>query len=197
MIGKKFTAETILTQTQRLKNAGIKAIGNFMIGQHTETLDDFEATLYLMRKTLAIDPDIEYTFSIMTPFPGSPLYTLAKEQGLIKDDQEFYDKYFEGGGIFDWRLIANLSAMTDRQIFDGFARMQQEYDKLKDAAFGRRLRRITFLKKAVGQVNYRLDKFVWRKSEHLNICRTVSDKLCSMIMRPLEKIVLTMRNKSR
>ncbi|MHB9140116.1 MAG: B12-binding domain-containing radical SAM protein, partial [Victivallaceae bacterium] len=196
LIGKKFTAETIITQTERLKKAGIKAIGNFMIGQHTETLEDVEATLDLMRKTLAIDPDIEYTFSIMTPFPGSPLYALAKEQGLIKDDREFYDKYFECGGIFDWRLIANLSAMTDRQIFDGYARMQQEYNMLKNAAFGRRLRRITFLKKAVGQLNYRLDKYAWRKSAHFDICRKIGDTLCGAAMRPLEKIELKIRNKS-
>ncbi len=196
LIGKKFTAETILTQTERLKNAGIKAIGNFMIGQHTETLEDAEATLDLMRKTLAIDPDIEYTFSIMTPFPGSPLYALAKEQGLIKDDRDFYDKYFEGGGIFDWRLIANLSAMTDRQIFDGYARMQHEYGMIKDAAFGRRLRRITFLKKVAGQVNYRLDKYIWSKSSHLNIFRKTGDTLCGMAMRPLERIELKIRNKS-
>lgn len=195
LIGKKFTAETIITQTARLKKVGIKAIGNFMIGQHTETLEDVEATLDLMRKTLAIDPDIEYTFSIMTPFPGSPLYTIAKEQGLIKDDRDFYDKYFEGGGTFDWRLIANLSAMSDREIFDSYARMQQEYNMLKDAAFGHGLHRITFLKKAVGQLNYRLDKYVWRKSARLDICRKIGDSLCGMVMRPLEKAELKMRNK--
>lgn len=196
LIGKKFTVETILTQTARLKKAGIKAIGNFMIGQHTETLEDVEATLDLVRKTLAIDPDIEYTFSIMTPFPGSSLYSLAKKQGLLKDDRQFYDEYFKGGGIFDWRLIANLSAMTDQQVFDGFNRLQQEYDAIKAAAFGIRLRRICFLKKAIGQFNYRLDKYIWNRSAVFNVCRKISDALCGMLMRPLEKRELKIRNKS-
>lgn len=196
LIGKKFTVETILTQTERLKNAGIKAIGNFMIGQHTETLEDVEATLDLIRKTLAIDPDIEYTFSIMTPFPGSSLYSIAKAQGIIKDDQEFYDKYFEDGGLCDWHQFAELSAMTDQQIIDGYARLQREYDAIKDAAFGTKLRRICFLKKAIGQLNCRLDKYIWSKSAHLNIFRKISDALCGVFMRPLERSELKIRNKS-
>ena len=196
LIGKKFTVETILAQTARLKRSGIKAVGNFMIGQHTETLEDVEMTLDLVRETLAIDPDIEYTFSIMTPFPGSALYSLAKEQGLLKDDQQFYDEYFKGGGIFDWRLIANLSAMTDQQVLDGYNRLQREYDAIKDAAFGHRLRRICFLKKAIGQFNYRLDKYIWNRSKYFNICRKISDASCGILMRPLEKRELKIRNKA-
>lgn len=196
LIGKKFTVDTILTQTERLRKAGIKAIGNFMVGQHTETLEDVESTLMLIKKTLALDPDIEYTFSIMTPFPGSSLYDLAKKRGLLKDDQQFYDEYFKGGGIFDWRLIANLSEMTDRQVIESYHKLQQAYNSIKHATFGPALRRTCFFKKAIGQFNYRLNKRVWSHSKLLSPCKIISDSSCGVLMRALERKELNLRNKT-
>jgi radical SAM superfamily enzyme YgiQ (UPF0313 family) len=191
VIGKNFTAETILRQTERLKKAGIKAVGNFMVGQHTETLEDVEATFKLMRETLKIDPDIEFTFSIMTPFPGSPLYDTAKREGLLKDDQDFYDRYFVSAGMFDWRLAINMSAMTDDQVLNSFSRMMREYEEIKAASFGSGLKRITFAKKVIGQLNHRMLKAIGRNANPPKI----TDMIYNPVMRFLEKRELKIRNK--
>ena len=43
VIGKRFTAETIRTGLERLRNVGILPTVSIMVGQYTETVEDVEA----------------------------------------------------------------------------------------------------------------------------------------------------------
>jgi anaerobic magnesium-protoporphyrin IX monomethyl ester cyclase len=74
IIGKNFTAQGIKDQLERLRDAGILPTVSIMAGQLTETKEDVDASIRLMRDSVRSNPSIQYGFSITTPFPGSPLY---------------------------------------------------------------------------------------------------------------------------
>ncbi len=72
-------AKEVFHATQR---AGITALGYFMIGNPTETREHIMRTI-----DFALNLDADYVhFSITTPFPGTDLYRLALEQGVIDHD---------------------------------------------------------------------------------------------------------------
>jgi len=62
--------------------AGIETLAYFMIGIPGETPATLQRTLSFARR---LDPDYIH-FSILIPFPGTPVYTLAQERGIIPGD---------------------------------------------------------------------------------------------------------------
>jgi radical SAM superfamily enzyme YgiQ (UPF0313 family)/2-polyprenyl-3-methyl-5-hydroxy-6-metoxy-1,4-benzoquinol methylase len=129
IIGKNTTADVILTQLERLKKFGILPTVSIMVGQHTETVEDVEASIRLMKQSVLTDPLIQYAFTIMTPFPGSSLYDLIFKNNLLENDREFYNRYFSSTG--EWKQIVNLSAMTDQQVLIMYQKIQREYLQVK------------------------------------------------------------------
>ncbi len=64
------------------KKADIERLGYFMIGAPTETKEDINQTIKFAKK---INPDYVH-ITILTPYPGTRIYQLALEQGVIKSD---------------------------------------------------------------------------------------------------------------
>jgi anaerobic magnesium-protoporphyrin IX monomethyl ester cyclase len=125
LIGKNCTAEMIMDGLRRLQNVGIYPAVGVMIGQYTETRDDVEASISLMRSAVRNDPHINFAFNITTPFPGSPLYDLIMAKGYLRSHGEFYDRYFATNG--EMKQVVNLSAMTDNEVMDMYNKMNQAY----------------------------------------------------------------------
>ncbi|KKR03887.1 MAG: Radical SAM domain protein [Candidatus Uhrbacteria bacterium GW2011_GWF2_39_13] len=159
IIGKNFTVDVMLSGVERLKKAGILPTGNIMVGQYTETAADVEASIQLMKRSLEIFPQMEYSFSLCTPFPGSALYNMIMEKGLLKDDQDFYNKFFSGNDADSWKLIVNLSAMTDKQVHEMYSKLTHEYTETKKRLFSPLLKYIYYSQIAY----YRL----WRISDRV------------------------------
>ena len=134
LIGKNCTAETILNQLERLKNVGILPTVSIMVGQHTETKEDVMKSIELMIKSVRSNPNIQYAFSITTPFPGSPLYEHIFRERYLKDHQEFYDRYFSNQG--DWFQVVNLSKMSDNEVIRMHKKIRKEYRREKINALG-------------------------------------------------------------
>lgn len=130
IIGKNCKVDTIKNQLERLKNVGILPTVSMMVGQHTETKEDVEASIRLMRESVRSNPSIQYAFTITTPFPGSPLYKYIFEKGYLKDDMEFYQKYFSTGEA-GWKQVVNLSAMTDVEVLTMYKKIQAAYAEEK------------------------------------------------------------------
>lgn len=65
-----------------LKKNGIFAQGTFIIGNRKDTKESITA---LRKFSSDLDPDLAI-FMILTPFPGTLLYSDAKSQGWIEDD---------------------------------------------------------------------------------------------------------------
>jgi len=86
-IKKGITIEQIVDAFEKTKKAGIKTEAYIMIGHLTETREDFEMTLRLIKK---IGPQITVV-SIVTPYPGTELFDVYRERGYLREDVEWGD----------------------------------------------------------------------------------------------------------
>ncbi len=88
-----------LTQVERAvtwsKRAGLMTRGTFIIGLPTETPEETRRTIEYA-KQLGLDLA---KFSIATPYPGTPLYQMAKKQGLVDDA--------------DWSRFSSMAGFTE------------------------------------------------------------------------------------
>lgn len=86
-IGKRITINQIVRAVKALKDAGIQTLGSFIIGFPEETLETAEKTISFAKKL-----GLDYAqFSILTPYPGTPIYEYANKNGLLitKDWSKF------------------------------------------------------------------------------------------------------------
>lgn len=82
------------------KEAGIKLVeADIIIGSHpSETMEDVRMTQKLLKR---ISPDI-VMISVVIPYPGTELYTMMKEKGLIFNSNK-WDEFLLYGGRPQWR----------------------------------------------------------------------------------------------
>jgi radical SAM superfamily enzyme YgiQ (UPF0313 family) len=111
---KKITVEQIKSGLRRLKEVGIVPTVSIMVGQLTETGDDTQASMDLMVESVRENKNIQYAFTVTTPFPGSELYNIALEKGLIKDHDDFYERFTTRAGLK--KLPVNFSNMTTAEV---------------------------------------------------------------------------------
>lgn len=111
---KKITVEQIITGLKRLKDAGIIPITAFMVGQYTETREDVEESIKLLKELIRNDKYFVAQFTITTPYPGSELYDIAFQKGLIKSHHDFFNKYNPNRDISG--VSVNLSNMNDKEL---------------------------------------------------------------------------------
>ena len=83
MINKGITIEDIIRINKRMSEYDIAIRYNFIIGFPTESRNEIEETLRLINKLQVDNPHMESPFvNIYTPYPGTPLYDLAKREGF-------------------------------------------------------------------------------------------------------------------
>ncbi len=105
-IDKKIDHDTIRQAFKNAKKVGIETIGFFIIGLPGETEATMENTI---KFACEVDPLIA-NFSMMTPYPGTKVYEIAKRQGrLLLEDWEDYV-------FFDGRARYELGDMTAELI---------------------------------------------------------------------------------
>jgi anaerobic magnesium-protoporphyrin IX monomethyl ester cyclase len=76
---KGITISQIENAVRWAKEIGIETLASFIIGWPGETIDDVEDTLEFAKRL-----DVDYAqFSFATPYPGTELYNLAKNQKLL------------------------------------------------------------------------------------------------------------------
>jgi radical SAM superfamily enzyme YgiQ (UPF0313 family)/2-polyprenyl-3-methyl-5-hydroxy-6-metoxy-1,4-benzoquinol methylase len=129
IIGKNCTVQQIDDGLDRLYRVGIYPTTAIMVGQYSETLEDAAASIALMQKAVQRDPFINFAFTLATPFPGSALHRYIFEKGLLKDEQEFYDRYFSDVG--DFKQVVNLSSMHDAEVKAALLALQRVYAEEK------------------------------------------------------------------
>jgi radical SAM superfamily enzyme YgiQ (UPF0313 family) len=105
-IDKKIDHDTIRQAFKNAKAVGLETIGFFIIGLPGETEESMDRTI---KFACELDPLIA-NFSMMTPYPGTKVYEIAKRQGrLLLDDWEDYV-------FFDGRARYELGDMTAELI---------------------------------------------------------------------------------
>ncbi len=68
-----------------LTSAGIRANASFIIGSPTETEEEMMETYAFIRKSKLSFVDVY----VLTPYPGTPIWDLAKTRGLVSDDMDW------------------------------------------------------------------------------------------------------------
>jgi radical SAM superfamily enzyme YgiQ (UPF0313 family) len=134
IMNKRITVDQIKRGLVRLKQVGIVPTVTIMVGQLSETGEDVKASIALMRESVRNDKNIQYGFTITTPYPGSPLYALALEKGYLQDHQDFYDRCGTRGGFGN--LTVNFSEMSDEEVVTLRGRLWQIYLEEKERALG-------------------------------------------------------------
>jgi len=118
-IGKKITLEQVEQAILNARKAGIKTTGFFMLGGPWDTLETMEKTVKFAIKA---NPDYAQ-FSIATPYPGSELYSIVRNEGrLLISDWACYDIYepqvfFEMPGRFTREEVLAVHAKAYRRFY--------------------------------------------------------------------------------
>lgn len=119
LIGKKISLKQVEDAVNNARKVGIKTTGFFMLGGPWDTLETMNKTV-----AFAIKANPDYAqFSIATPYPGSELYTIVKNEGrLLIDDWSRYDIYepqvfFEMPGRFTREEVLSIHAKAYRSFY--------------------------------------------------------------------------------
>lgn len=116
-INKRIDHDTIRQAFKNAKAAGLETIGFFIIGLPGETEETMERTI---RFAIELDPLIA-NFSMMTPYPGTKVYEIVKQEGkLLMDDWEDY-VFFDGRARFEMgELTAELIERKWKEAYRRF-----------------------------------------------------------------------------
>ena len=122
------------------KKYGIKVYGSFIFGSPGETIDDMKKTLELI-KFLYKNGAYKLWHFVMTPFPGTVIWRIAKERGKVSDNmdwkllrhenykeplllddnislEEFQKVYFEARDICDKNWMGNKGWIEKTLLHD-------------------------------------------------------------------------------
>ncbi|UCC38419.1 MAG: radical SAM protein [Candidatus Aminicenantes bacterium] len=100
VIKKGFTVEKAKEVFKLTRKVGIETLAYFMIGLPSEKAEDIQDSFDLAKE---LKPDYAH-FTIFSPYPGTELYSLGLEKGIIKKDiwKEFSEDPKEGFKIPVW-----------------------------------------------------------------------------------------------
>jgi len=171
IMNKKITVENIITGMRRLKDAGILPTVSIMVGQLTETVEDAQKSIDLMLQTIKYDKNINYAFTIATPFPGTELYNIAIEKGVLKNHYNFYQKF---NPIKQFgKVSVNLSNMSDAKVEETLHKLQIEYKKEKRKQIGNNANRVEYCRCLTFRIYNKINKIIFNKLPNNKICARI------------------------
>jgi len=83
-MNKKIKLADFIEQTRVIKKSGIVPVTAVVLGYPEETVETIKKTF-----DVCYDAEIYPSTGYLLPQPGTPMYDLAKEMGLIEDDEEY------------------------------------------------------------------------------------------------------------
>jgi radical SAM superfamily enzyme YgiQ (UPF0313 family) len=116
-MNKKIRKDQIENALVRTIEAGVHLKIQLIYGYPGESRETLNDTVELFKR-------IKHPgrrFSILTPLPGSEVYDMAVERGLIEDEDEYLSKIYEGF----WRRAVNLTDFDDNE----FDTLREETEK--------------------------------------------------------------------
>jgi len=141
---KRITVDQIITGLRRLKDAGILPTVSIMVGQLTETIEDVQKSMDLMLETLKYDKNINYAFTITTPFPGTELYNIALQKGILKNHYDFYKRFGLSKNMAD--VSVNLSYMSDEEVREARRKLKIAFETAKKKSIGYKADKVELLR---------------------------------------------------
>jgi len=137
-IGKRITVEHARKAVKIVKEAGVQVLGSFIIGFLQDTIETINETIRFA-KTLNLD---YAEFSILTPYPGTPIYEHAKKNNLLLTED--WSKYtgLEPTVKIEGVSSSKLKSLLQRAYLTFYLTPKNIYNWLKN-------RQLTFIKSAL------------------------------------------------
>jgi len=111
-MNKLQTVEEIYDGIKATREAGLHSGLNVIFGNVGDDRETAQKTVNFLKE---FDTYAEMrTLKPVTPYPGSPLYDLAKRKGLIKGCKDFY----ENKHLNSDHLTANFTDLSDEEFYD-------------------------------------------------------------------------------
>jgi anaerobic magnesium-protoporphyrin IX monomethyl ester cyclase len=138
-MGKNITVEQVLYAVNLAKSEGISPVISGMFGQPGETLKDFLNTIRVHLKAsdnLLPHNNHHPCIGPIRTYPGSPLYQYAIKHRYIKDDEDYYDKFFNTDtrtqGYRGWINYTKYSTETINKV-TGISKMLMKRQYFRNA----------------------------------------------------------------
>jgi anaerobic magnesium-protoporphyrin IX monomethyl ester cyclase len=130
-IGKRITLEQVKNAVRILKDAGIQVLGSFIIGFLQDTKETIEETIKFA-KSLKLD---YAEFSILTPYPGTPIFDYAKENNLLLTED--WSKYTATEPVLKnrWVSTREVNALFQKAYITFYVRPRIVMEWLKNRQF--------------------------------------------------------------
>lgn len=132
--GTNVTVEDNYRAIDIMHRHNIKVHGFFIIGAPFETKEQIQNTFALAKRTDTFD------FSFLTPYPGTPLWELAKNKGMVRDNMP------------DWSILDRSALAHPEDVIMLSEKMRR--NELLD--INRKLRRLRFFHNAVHMIGHPL-----------------------------------------
>lgn len=117
---KKTTIEEIEKAVKITNQAGIKVMGNFIVGLLGETRESLEKMIKFIERRDVIPCSVKY----LTPFPGSYIYSHALNKGLIKNEVDYLHHLARKKVNDENDEIINCTDLPDEALRDAFRRIR-------------------------------------------------------------------------
>jgi radical SAM superfamily enzyme YgiQ (UPF0313 family) len=127
--GKNTTTKQIYSAIKSVQDAGMTALGFFIVGLPGETRESIDKTLLGIQET-----GIRPRARVLIPLPGTKIYEQARQQGKIKDELELLKTYSEksfGGDTVggDFVPINMTDTLSDEELIEARDKMNILRDK--------------------------------------------------------------------
>jgi len=138
------------------RKEGITTLADFMIGNLDETAEDIKKTIAFMRR---INPDY-VQFSICSPYPGTPLYALARERGLIATD---IWRDFARSPLSEFRSPVWTEHFSEKELVRMTAKAYRSF-YLRPAFILKQMRKINSFQQLKAMINAAIGMLIKRNS---------------------------------
>lgn len=110
LMGKGITLKQAENAFKIAKNVGIDVVGSFILGYPGETVEEMNQTIDF---SIKLDPDY-CQYSILTPFPGTPIYYELKHKGLL--DTENWDRYTVINSVINYEKLGLSKKLVEKKL---------------------------------------------------------------------------------
>lgn len=127
LLNKGTTVEKAKEAIKIVKKHGLLATGTFMIGNPGETKEDIELTKKFIQEN-EID---SYGVCITTPYPGSKLFDICREQGLLPSEDSIDWNKFAHSEFPYYLSTKTLSKKEIKKAYYDLVALRQKNDALQ------------------------------------------------------------------
>jgi anaerobic magnesium-protoporphyrin IX monomethyl ester cyclase len=116
LMKKGITLKQAEDAVKAAKDVGVEVLTSFILGFPGETREEIDETI-----KFSIKLNADYSqFSILTPFPGTPIYHELKEKNLI--ETENWDKYTVLKSVIKYDKLGLSKSMVERKLAQAYFR---------------------------------------------------------------------------